>query len=399
MNLPVPPVWVRRLVIAPLVWIVSGWLLVVAVPLGVIVLLLVSYRLPGWLKPLRVLGFAVVYLACEFVALTVLFLLWVASGFGARLDRDVFQRLHYGLLKRALDVLFAFGRRFFALEVVTAGPVLPGRHDRPSDEERPLSVMSRHAGPGDSFLLVRELLSWSGRRPRIVLKDTLALDPMIDIALHRVPAAFISPNPSDPEATTRAIGDLAATMGPADALLIFPEGGNFTERRRRRAIDRLRSGGRADAAERAEELVTLLPPRVAGVSAALTACPGADVVVVAHSGLEQLVTVSDVWREIPVAKTLHVAWRRFPPGTVPSDPAPLSDWLFDRWDEMQRWIIRLDDEPQGSDPAHAPYPFGVPARPWEPVTARRPTRRPAAPRSTPAPSPARAASRSRWHRR
>ncbi len=370
----VPPRWLRRLVITPLVWAVAGWLLIVAVPVAVIVLLLVSYRLPGWLKPLRVLGMAVVYLACEFITLTVMFVLWVASGFGYAMRTDLFQRLHYGLLKRALDVLLAFGRRFFALTVVTAGPVLPGRHEVPTTEQRPLLVMSRHGGPGDSFLLTREILSWSGRRPRVVLKDTLMLDPMIDVLLHRIPAAFISPNPRDPDATTRAIADLAASMGPSDALLIFPEGGNFTPGRRRRAIERLRRTGHEDAAERAEDLTSFLPPRPSGVGAALAARPEADVVVVAHSGLERMVSVGDVWREIPVAKTLHVAWRRFPPGSVPLQPEALSAWLFDRWDEMQQWVTRLDATPAEVPAEHVPYPFGVPARPWVPVGSRHPTR-------------------------
>lgn len=370
----VPPQWLRRLVLAPLVWALAGWLLVVAVPLAVVVLLLVSYRLPAWFKPLRVLGMAVVYLACEFVALSVMFVLWVASGFGYAMRSDVFQRLHYGLLKRSLDVLLAFGRRFFALTVVTAGPVLPGRHESPAQDLRPLLVMSRHGGPGDSFLLTREILSWSGRRPRIVLKDTLMLDPMIDVLLHRIPAAFISPNPSDPDATTRAIAALAATMGPSDALLIFPEGGNFTPGRRVRAIERLRRSGHEDAAERAEELTSFLPPRPTGVRAALTARPDADVVVVAHSGLERMVTVRDTWREIPVAKTLHVAWRRFPPGSVPLEPDELSAWLFDRWDEMQQWVTRLDATPVDGSEEHVPYPFGVPARPWVPVAPRRSSR-------------------------
>lgn len=373
MTLPVPPRWVRRLLIAPVVWFVSGWLLLVAAPFGVIVLLLVSYRLPGWLKPLRVLGFAAVYLACEFVGLTVLLLLWLGSGFGRLLHRDTFQRLHYGLMKRVLDVLFAFGRRFFALRVVTAGPVLPGVHDEPTEQDRPLIMMSRHGGPGDSFLLMRELLSWSGRRPRVVLKDTLTLDPLIDCLLHRVPAQFICPNPADPEAATRAISRLAATMGPADALLIFPEGGQFTPRRRVTAIDRLRSRGHAGAAVRAEALTTFLPPRPAGVSAAIAARPDADVVVIAHSGLEQLATVRDLWHQIPVAKTLHVAWRRFPPGSVPTGVPALSSWLFDRWDEMQTWVTQLDAEPVDASPESAPYPFGVPARTWAPVRVRRPS--------------------------
>ena len=213
-----------------------------------------------------------------------------------------------------------------------------------------------------------------------MLKSTLQLDPMIDVLLHRIPAEFISPDPSDPEQATRAIGRLAATMGPADALLIFPEGGQFTTTRRTRAIDRLRRRGHVVAAERAEALTTFLPPRPSGLRAPLLARPEADVVVVAHSGLERLAVPSDLWREIPVAKTLRVAWQRFAPGTVPTDADDLSGWLFDRWDDMQAWVSRLGDLPADAGPEQAPYPFGVPARPWEPVRVRRSSRQRAAAR-------------------
>ena len=95
-------------------------------------------------------------------------------------------------------------------------------------------------------------------------------------------------------------------MGSHDALLIFPEGGNFTERRRELGIERLREAGLEEAAERAGALEHLLPPRPGGVGAALRAAPTSDVVVVAHTGLEQLTDLRALWRDIPVAKTLYV---------------------------------------------------------------------------------------------
>jgi 1-acyl-sn-glycerol-3-phosphate acyltransferase len=125
----------------------------------------------------------------------------------------------------------------FSLQVVRAGSIdmddLDGDGAR---DDRPRLVLGRHAGPGDSFLLVREILSWTGRRPRIVLKSTLRLDPVIDVLLGRLPVAFIGPTAADRKAAVHAVRELAETMGPDDALLIFPEGGNFTEARRDRAI-------------------------------------------------------------------------------------------------------------------------------------------------------------------
>lgn len=344
MLLWLPPTWVRRLIIAPSIWFLGVWLIVFTMPVALVMLLLVSFALPGWLKPLRVAGFAITYLGCEVVALTVCFVTWVASGFGWGIRRPVFVRVHYGLMRGLLETLFVLGRRFFHLRVVRAGAIDPDDLDADGlPDERPRVVMSRHAGPGDSFLLVREILSWTGRRPRIVLKDTLRIDPMIDVLLGRLPMVFVPAQPGNHDATVAGITELASTMGSHDALLIFPEGGNFTERRRELGIERLREAGLEEAAERARALEHLLPPRPGGVGAALRAAPTSDVVVVAHTGLEQLTDLRALWRDIPVAKTLYVGWQVHPAADVPTGTAELSSWLFDRWTEVDAWIDAVAD--------------------------------------------------------
>ena len=56
------------------------------------------------------------------------------------------------------------------------GSSAPDRAGR-CPRDRPLLVLCRHAGPGDSLLLVRTLVTVAALRPRIVLKDALQLDP------------------------------------------------------------------------------------------------------------------------------------------------------------------------------------------------------------------------------
>ena len=199
-------------------------------------------------------------------------------------------------------------------------------------------VLSRHAGPGDSFLLVHSLLSGYGRRPRIVLKDTLQLDPSIDILLHRLPSRFITPNPTAGAQVTAAIADLARGMSGDEALVIFPEGGNFTRRRRVRAIERLRMKGYEDEAEKAEAMTHLLAPRPGGTFAAVDAAPDADVVFVAHTGLEQLSSVLDIWRGIPMDSDVQACWWRVPAADVPDESEAQVDWLFAWWGRMDEWI-------------------------------------------------------------
>lgn len=349
MKVPLPPRWVRRLVIDPVFWVIGTVVFLLTLPILVVVSVLV-FVLPGQLRGLRLFGFALVFLAVEVVVLPVALCSWVASGFGWAIRRPAFVAFHYLLARMLLAVLYWSISRYFALELDRRGPEQPERD--PQALVSPLLVMSRHAGPGDSLLLVHELLSWARRRPRVVLKDTLQWDPMIDVLLNRLPMAFVDAASADKGGAIEGIGLLAASMGPRDALLIFPEGGNVTPRRQKQAIERLRSSGREGAAARAEGIVHLLPPRPRGVQAALLANPDLRVVVVAHTGLDDLNTIGDLWEAIPVDKTLHLRWHAVSASEVPSDEQGLSDWLFTEWEQMDAWVTahRAEPDPVGDAP-------------------------------------------------
>jgi 1-acyl-sn-glycerol-3-phosphate acyltransferase len=348
MTPPIPPVVVRRLVIAPSV-LLLGLIAVATVPVLLATATVISFWVPGKWRPIRLLGFALVYLAIECIGLLVCFLLWVFSGFGWKIRSPRFVEAHYRIMKVSLATLYAAGTRLFKVTVVTDGVDIPAYDDDPTTIERPLIVMSRHAGPGDSFLIAHEILSWTGRRPRIVLKDTMQLDPLIDLLLSRIPTEFVSP--SDPAAgSVPAIQRLATGMATADALLIFPEGGNFTDARRARAIEKLRASGHHEQAGKAEQLTNVLPPRPKGVFAALDGCPGADVVVVGHTGLDRLDSLRDIWRELPMDKTILLRWRRIPPDQVPTDFDVRVAWLYDLWADIDDWIEEQQDQLPSRDP-------------------------------------------------
>ena len=203
---------------------------------------------------------------------------------------------------------------------------------------QPILVCCRHAGPGDSFVLIHALMHWYGREPRVVLKNTLAWDPAIDVLLHRIPARFISPNPGGGQDLEEQIAALATGLDENDAFVIFPEGGNFTERRRDRGIERLRKLGLEGMAERAEAMTNVLAPRPGGFLAALDAAPEADVVLVAHTGLDHVVTVGDIWRELPMDKRIVMRWWRVPRAEIPEDRDERIEWLFGWWERIDVWI-------------------------------------------------------------
>lgn len=324
--------WVRlfrRVVLAPLV-VVLAVMVFVTLPVWLLIAVVLSPALPGRWRPLRVLSIALMYLAAEAIMLVAFFGLWVLSGFGWKIRSPWFQRAHYLMAEQMLVVFFREARRVLRLEIETSG-------DEPTPGA-PLLVCSRHAGPGDSFTLMYALLHWYHREPRVVLKDTLAWDPMIDVLLTRLPARFVDPNPASGEDVEARIAELASGLDDDDAFVIFPEGGNFTQARRDRAVERLRQVGLDAMADRAESMTNVLAPRPGGFLAALDAAPDADVVLVAHTGLDHLHTVADLWRELPMDKRLVMQWWRVPRHEIPPTREERIDWLYTWWERIDRWV-------------------------------------------------------------
>lgn len=339
----VPPRLVRRVVLTLLLLAVTVVAVALTPPLFLLGLVAGCHRH----RLLRILVVAVTWLVLEtavlFAALWLWLWLWVGAraGAGAGTRRASWEERHYGLCRWFLARVYAVGRRAFAIEVEIQEPP-------DASTDRPVIVLSRHAGPGDSFLIVHHLLNVCGRRPRIVLNAALQLDPAIDVVLNRLPNAFV---PRDEVGRGRVVAEiarLAAGLDSRSALLIFPEGGRFTPRRRLRAIRRLRRRGHLAEARRAREMANVLPPQLAGTLAAIDAAPGADVVFVAHTGADDLLSPADIWRRTPMDRPLRARWWRVPYAQIP--PENRERWMYEWWGRIDAWIAA------NREPQHEPAP-------------------------------------------
>ncbi|HLF61952.1 MAG TPA: 1-acyl-sn-glycerol-3-phosphate acyltransferase [Acidimicrobiia bacterium] len=329
-----PPKWLRRILIDPAITL-GVVLAAVSLPLWAIATAFVSRYVPGKWRILRLAWFLFLYLGVEAAALILMFGLWIGSGFGWKIGSGAFQTAHYWLLGWMLRLIIGSAKRTFKLTVDIESPP-PVTADDP--DRRPILVLSRHAGPGDSMLLVDALANGYLRRPRIVLKDFLQWDPAVDVILNRLPTSFVATGKNTGESVVEAIAELARTMSADDAFVIFPEGANYTERRRERAIGKLVEIGRPDLAERARNLKMTLPPKPKGVMTALATAPtNSDVFFVGHAGLESFVTARDIWRGMPMDTSVAVRIWHFPAETIP--PAEAQEtWLYDLWEEIDTWI-------------------------------------------------------------
>ncbi|GAA4287262.1 1-acyl-sn-glycerol-3-phosphate acyltransferase [Georgenia daeguensis] len=353
--MPLPPRWVRRVLVAPAV-VVGAVILVTTLPVWLLVATGLTALVPGYLRLPRVLWMVTFYLLWDSAALVSLFGLWVASGFGWRVRSPAFQRTHYVLAGWFLRQLFRQARWVLRLRIDVEGDVAGG-----GLAGHPIVLASRHAGPGDSFILVHALLNWFEREPRIVLKDTLQWDPAVDVMLNRLPNRFIAPTPFGAPrrvpapSLTDQVGQLAHGLDANDAFVIFPEGGNFTAERRRRRIEGLRREGRTAMAARAEAMRHVMAPRPGGILAALDAAPDAGVVFVAHTGLDRMVTVGDVWRELPMDKRIVMHGWQVPRDEIPLGREERIEWLYGWWERIDAWVAArsaaLADGSAGREPA------------------------------------------------
>jgi 1-acyl-sn-glycerol-3-phosphate acyltransferase len=250
-------------------------------------------------------------------------------------DHERWTRWHRNALRRALGWLMWSGTRCLHFSIEEVGESLDSR-----SAQGPTLVLARHAGPGDSFVLVHMLLTKYEPGVRIVLKDVLQFDPALDIVLNRLGCCFL-PAHAGPDGLTR-LARVTAELGPDEALLLFPEGANWTPRRWRQAIRKLRLRQSARATVAAEAMPHVLPPHLGGVSACLDARPEVTVVIAAHAGLDRIASVRELWAAIPFRRAMVVKfWKTNAP---PSGKEERRTWLTAQWATVDRWIDSCDDE-------------------------------------------------------
>ena len=327
--MPVPPKIVRRLVLAPVV-VVLDLAVVLASPL-LAVLALIASPFTGGLRPLRALAIVVVFAARHAAATLACLGLWVSSGFGWRLRSETMLRAHYALMRWFVDGVYRTIVRTARVRVeVTESAAAEEALSTPG---RPVVLMSRHAGEGDTLLVIHALLCRHARGPRIVMHEALRLDPLIDVLGDRLPNRFVDPRGGD---TEREIAAMAEELGETAALVIFPEGANFTEERRRRGIERLERAGHEEEAAWAREMRHVSAPRPGGTLAALESSREAEVVILGHVGFPT--GLRELWDLLPHEQTVEVRMWHEPASEVPADHDARIDWLFGKWRELDAWV-------------------------------------------------------------
>jgi hypothetical protein len=284
-------------------------------------------------QPMVLARLLVAYFLRELAALTACGALWIASGAGWRMHTQRFQLLHWRLLRWLVRGIAALGLSLLDIDV---DEELPSDAERALRRDEPLIIFSRHAGPGDTVLLIDRLLSRFDRYPSVVLTEALVLDPSVDLITHRLPHAVLGAD--DREQSLAEVQGVAGELGAHGVLLLFPEGANFTPERRRSTLMKLWREGERIEAERAEQLSHVLPPHASGALAALRGKPSADVIIAAHTGLGLAAYPREIWRDMPFGRTLHTRMWLVLPSELPLEAGERVAWLNEWWKRVDDWV-------------------------------------------------------------
>jgi 1-acyl-sn-glycerol-3-phosphate acyltransferase len=260
----------------------------------------------------------------------------VLTGRGTRERFYALEARWADALLRALLALFGMRLQLDGLDALRPGPIL---------------LVGNHVSVADALLPAAFATARRGVRLRYVAKGELVWDPCVDLAGHFLPNVFVRRGSADTPGDLARVVSLAADLGPDDGVILLPEGTRFTRAKREALLARRELEGPREHLEADKRLRCLMPPRTGGLLALFDAAPGADLVVMAHTGLEGVVRIPDLWGGALLRRTLRVQFWRVPIASLPASREARIDWIYAQWERLDRWLAEAR-----ALPADAPAP-------------------------------------------
>lgn len=317
--------WGRRLISIPALILITtlyGVALMLLVPYGIVRDLL--RRRPLLLARFHIYIFSVLFV--HLVGLTHLCLAWFYG-----LPQSPARRRQIALKVELwfIPKTIALAEKIYGMEIVLDNIECchPG----------PILLLSRHASILDTILPIKILGEAHGMGMRIVQKDILRWNALVDVASHRSPRAFIQRGSNNIEREIGHMKHLLEGIGEGDALVVFPEGSRFTPEKKERIISKIAQSNPL-AAQRAEKLQSVLPVRPAGTTALMDARPDIDIVFLAHTGLEGANGLNDFVNGALYKRKLRMKFWRVAASEIPQDEDERLEWLHEEWAKVDAWI-------------------------------------------------------------
>ena len=325
--------WARRLVsislftaLFALTWALLPLLLLIGWPID-------RLRRKSVIAPASLL-FAL-YFLFELLGVGIALFIWLGTLGGSGRRRHRFLRWNLWLQCWWLRNLFGAGRRLFRFNVEITGEEAVQRGN--------FLFFIRHVSTADTLLAGVFVSDRHGIALRYVLKESLLWDPCLDIVGNRLPNGFVRRGPDHRKQAVNEVVRLTRSMGPADGVLIYPEGTRFTPGKRARLLSSLEEKGDAQQLQRARSLQHVLPPRLLGPLALLDRASDADVVFCAHTGFEKALSFREFMAGGLGGITLHVGFWRVPRELIPHERLARIEFLHEQWKKVDAWIAERND--------------------------------------------------------
>ncbi len=317
---PALAAWSRRALTIPAAFVLFALLLVLA-PLAMIPLGLFDLVARRRWASLRFVAALVLVAFMECAGLVVALWNWLTRG-GIAAD--------FRLQCWWTRTLFRLSSRVLGVRFEVEPVALP--------RDRPIILLVRHASVIDTLFPAVAVAIPHQIRLRYLLKHQLAWDPCIDVIGQRLENVFVRRGAKSAVQELALIQGVAGDLRPGLGVVVFPEGTRFSPARRKAALERLRARNDQASLARAEPLTHVLPPQPGGVLALLDGAPEADVVFLAHTGLEDARTLADLWSGRLIGRVVHATSWRVARADVPSGVRARVAWLYDQWTRMDGWI-------------------------------------------------------------
>lgn len=335
--------WGRR-ALTTTAWYVLAIILPLSLPFLVPILALYDLLTRNRLSATRTVIFFTYFFVNESTGLLAALWAWVRYRIGLLDDQS------YDLANRRIQRWWSRGLFWGAVRVFSVDVRIEGLEDL--EDPAPCVVMSRHSSTLDTMLplaVVREM-----KRFRYVIKRELLADPALDYVAQRIPNVFVNRGTGDPEFEIQKVLALGTEMEPNSVVVVYPEGTRFSSKKRARLLEKFSDDPEMHAV--AESLHHTLPPLREGSVRLIEATSHADLVFIAHRGIDATRAMSDLFRGTMTHARLEIAIWRYKAAEVPREEEKVRAFMVENWQKIDRFVaegVTGDVSTSPSDPAQA----------------------------------------------
>jgi len=269
------------------------------------------------------------YLLLELLGVLIALMLWFGTFFGYKMKSSRSQDIHASVQYFWVTSVLK-GAAFFLRTRVQFPKSVPVPNG-------PCVIAAQHSSFFDALIpTILVGIYFKNMIPRHVLKSELLLSPSLDIYGNRLPNQFVNRESGNADQEIAGIRSLANNLG-SNAMIIFPEGTFYTERRFKRIIQKIAATD-TNRADRVSSLQNLLPVKPGGISAMLTASPESGLYLVAHRGFEPFGSFKEILANIPFKNPVEIFIKSVPPSKIPREKNALLEFIDYEWLALDAWL-------------------------------------------------------------